>query len=42
MVIDSDDKALKERLVQAFSSRLIRFYYGDDLLGNAIGTASKM
>lgn len=25
MVIDSDDKALKERLVQAFSSRLIRF-----------------
>ena len=41
MVIDSDDKALKERLVQAFSSRLIRFYYGDDLLGNEIGAASK-
>ena len=41
MVIDSDDKALKERLVHAFSSRLIRFYYGDDLLGNEIGAASK-
>ena len=35
------DKALKERLVHAFSSRLIRFYYGDDLLGNEIGAASK-
>ena len=41
MVIDSDDKELKERLVHAFSSRLIRFYYGDDLLGNEIGAASK-
>ncbi len=41
MVIDSEDDALKERLVQAFSGPLIRFYYGDDLLGNEIGAASK-
>ena len=41
MVIDSDDTALKHELADAFSSQLIRFYYGTDLLGNEIGAASK-
>ncbi len=41
MVIDSRDEELKHRLVDAFSSDLIRFYYGQDLLGNEIGAASK-
>lgn len=41
MVIDSDDEALKSRLIGAFSGDLIRFYYGQDLLGNEIGAASK-
>ena len=35
------DEALKEELVAAFSSELIRFYYGRDLIGNEIGGASK-
>ena len=41
MVIDSEDEALKAKLVNAFSGDLIRFYYGQDLLGNEIGAASK-
>lgn len=41
MVIDSDDKAVKEELVSQFSSNLIRFYYGDDLIGSEIGGAAK-
>ena len=41
MVIDSKDEETKERLVNEFSSDLIRFYYGEDLLGNEIGAASK-
>ncbi|MGI5883393.1 MAG: NAD(P)H-dependent glycerol-3-phosphate dehydrogenase [Candidatus Spyradocola sp.] len=41
MVIDSADAGLRETLVQAFSSDLIRFYYGDDLIGNEIGAAAK-
>ena len=41
MVIDSEDEAVKERLVCAFSGPLIRFYYGDDLIGNEIGGAAK-
>lgn len=41
MVIDSKSMEVKKRLVDAFSSGLIRFYYGDDLLGNEIGAASK-
>lgn len=41
MVIDSDDKELTKRLVESFSSDLIRFYYGTNLLGNEIGAASK-
>jgi glycerol-3-phosphate dehydrogenase (NAD(P)+) len=41
MVIDSKSMEVKKYLVGAFSSGLIRFYYGDDLLGNEIGAASK-
>lgn len=41
MVIDSREDELKRRLVKAFSSDLIRFYYGADLLGNEIGAAAK-
>ena len=41
MVIDSADEALKRALVDAFSSELIRFYYGSDLIGNEIGAAAK-
>ena len=41
MVIDSEDQQVKQRLVQEFSSDLIRFYYGNDLLGNEVGAAAK-
>lgn len=41
MVIDSKSMEVKERLVDTFSGNLIRFYYGNDLLGNEIGAASK-
>ena len=41
MVIDSANEALKRELVDAFSSKLIRFYYGSDLIGNEIGAAAK-
>ena len=41
MVIDSKDSAAKQLLVNEFSSELIRFYYGQDLVGNEIGAASK-
>lgn len=41
MVIDSNDSKTKELLVNEFSSDLIRFYYGQDLIGNEIGAAAK-
>jgi len=41
MVIDSEDEYLKTDLADAFSSDLIRFYYGQDLVGNEIGAAAK-
>lgn len=41
MVIDSSDEAVKKQLVEQFSSELIRFYYGMDLIGNEIGGAAK-
>ncbi len=41
MVIDSKNGEVKKELVEKFSSDLIRFYYGDDLLGNEIGAAAK-
>ncbi len=41
MVIDSVNEKLKRHLVRAFKSDLIRFYYGNDLLGTEIGAAAK-
>ncbi len=41
MVIDGTSEELKERLVTQFSSSLIRFYYGRDLIGNEVGAAAK-
>ena len=41
MVIDSKNDEVKRRLVDSFSSELIRFYYGSDLIGNEVGAASK-
>ncbi|MGI5935426.1 MAG: NAD(P)H-dependent glycerol-3-phosphate dehydrogenase [Oscillospiraceae bacterium] len=41
MVIDSENEEVKQTLVEAFSSELIRFYYGNDLIGNEIGAAAK-
>lgn len=41
MVIDSKSEALKKLLVDEFSSDLIRFYYGNDIIGNEIGAALK-
>ncbi len=41
MVIDSEDEEVKLRLVNEFSSKLIRFYYGNDMIGNEIGAAAK-
>ncbi len=41
MVIDSEDFTITQKIVTAFSSDLIRLYYGQDLIGNEIGAASK-
>ena len=41
MVIASKEMQLTRELVTAFSSPLIRFYYGEDLLGTEIGAAAK-
>lgn len=41
MVIDSAEEKTKQFLVDSFSSELIRFYYGTDLIGNEIGGAAK-
>lgn len=41
MVIDSNDEDTKHFIANTFSSNLIRFYYGNDLIGNEIGAASK-
>lgn len=41
MVIDSDDNNLKQFLSKTFSSPLIRFYYGSDMIGTEIGAAAK-
>lgn len=41
MIISSTDDALTRELVDVFKSRLIRFYYGRDLLGTEIGAAAK-
>lgn len=41
MVIDSQNEELKRELVDSFRSDLIRFYYGNDLIGTEIGAAAK-
>jgi len=41
MVIGSDNINVTKQLVQEFGSELIRFYYGQDLIGNEIGAAAK-
>lgn len=41
MVIDSKNQAVKEKLVGEFTSELIRFYLGTDLIGSEIGAAAK-
>lgn len=41
MVIDSNNELVKDELIRNFSSKLIRFYYGTDLIGNEIGAAAK-
>ena len=41
MVIDSADEETKQWLVDALASPLIRFYYGQDLIGNEVGAAAK-
>lgn len=41
MVIDSAYPELKKKLVEEFSSTLIRFYFGEDLIGSEVGAAAK-
>ncbi len=41
MVIDSENDKLKYALADQFRSDLIRFYYGEDLIGTEIGAAAK-
>lgn len=41
MVVDSDSDIVKQRVVKIFESPLIRFYYGNDLVGNEVGAAAK-
>lgn len=41
MIIDSDNKDFKEGLANVLSSSLIRFYYGNDIIGTEIGAATK-
>jgi len=41
MVIDSENDELKRYLADNFKSELIRFYYGNDLIGTEIGAAAK-
>ncbi|MBR5439730.1 MAG: glycerol-3-phosphate dehydrogenase [Clostridia bacterium] len=41
MVIDAYNEELTKFLADNFRSNLIRFYYGDDIIGNEIGAAAK-
>ena len=41
MVIDSENREIVDLLVRKLSSDLIRFYYGNDMIGNEIGAACK-
>ena len=40
-VVDSDEEATKEYVIDIMQSQLIRLYYGDDLIGNQVGAAMK-
>ncbi len=41
MVIDAYDRTTTERIIEYFKSPLIRFYYGNDIIGTEIGAAAK-
>ncbi|SDN93324.1 glycerol-3-phosphate dehydrogenase (NAD(P)+) [Bacillus sp. OK048] len=41
MVIGSEHTEVTKKIVQELNSDLIRFYYGQDLIGNEIGAAAK-
>lgn len=41
MVVDSKSDEVKKHIVEEFSSELIRFYLGSDLIGSEIGAAAK-
>jgi glycerol-3-phosphate dehydrogenase (NAD(P)+) len=41
MVVDSDDRAVTERVVKNFQNELLRLYIGTDLIGTEIGAAAK-
>ena len=41
MVIDSNNEEVKTKLVDEFTSELIRFYIGTDLIGSELGAAAK-
>ena len=41
MLIDSADERLTRYLADSFKSNLIRFYYGNDLIGTEVGAAAK-
>ncbi len=41
MIIDSYSAELKKELANKFKSNLIRFYYGNDIIGTEIGAAAK-
>ncbi|WP_257144023.1 NAD(P)H-dependent glycerol-3-phosphate dehydrogenase [Bacillus sp. AFS002410] len=41
MVIGSENIEVSKQITKAFNSELIRFYYGQDLIGNEVGAATK-
>ncbi len=41
MVVDSYSAKLTKRLADSFKSDLIRFYYGNDIIGTEVGAAAK-
>lgn len=41
MLIDSSNPGLTKYLADSFKSNLIRFYYGNDLIGTEVGAAAK-
>jgi glycerol-3-phosphate dehydrogenase (NAD(P)+) len=41
MVVGSENIEVTKKIVEMFGSDLIRFYYGQDLIGNEIGAATK-